>query len=117
MKSFVKAMAVAAVAVAPALSFAQAGSSLTRDQVKQDLRQVEAAGYDPSRSDQTSYPSDIQAAESRASRQNGAASASDNAYHANMNSYGGVAGGTSASGMRMTQPMNNDGTKPVYFGH
>lgn len=33
-----------------------------------------------------------------------------------MNSYGGAAGGTSASGMRMMQPMNNDGTKPVYFG-
>lgn len=61
MKSIVKAVAVAAAAVvvAPALSFAQAGSSLTRDQVKQDLRQVEAAGYDPSNSDQTSYPADI----------------------------------------------------------
>lgn len=33
-----------------------------------------------------------------------------------MSSYGGVAGGTSASGMRMMHPMNNDGTKPVYFG-
>ena len=116
MKSIVKAVAVAAVVVAPALSFAQAGSSLTRDQVKQDLRQVEAAGYDPSNSDQTSYPADIQAAESRVQRQNGAAQTQENAYNADMNSYGGAAGGTSASGMRMMQPMNNDGTKPVYFG-
>ncbi|SAL60723.1 membrane protein [Caballeronia peredens] len=110
MKSFVKALAVAVVVVAPALSFAQTDSSLSRAQVKQDLRQVEAAGYDPSRSDQTSYPSDIQAAESRVSRQNGAAPA-------DMNSYGGTTGGASASGMRAMRPMNNDGTKPVYFGH
>ncbi|WP_250515165.1 DUF4148 domain-containing protein [Caballeronia sp. INDeC2] len=103
MKSFVKPVAVAAVVVAPALSFAQTDSSLTRDQVKQDLLQVEAAGYDPSRSDQTSYPSDIQSAESRVSRQNGA--------------YGGTAAGTSASGTRnMMPPLDNDGTKPVYFG-
>ncbi|SPB13289.1 membrane protein [Caballeronia novacaledonica] len=103
MKSFVKAVAVAALVVAPALSFAQADSSLTRAQVKQDLRQVEAAGYDPSRSDQTSYPSDIQAAEGRVARQNGA--------------YGGTADGRSASGTRnMMPPLNDDGTKPVYFG-
>lgn len=114
MKSFVKAVAIAAVVVAPALSYAQTDSSLTRGQVKQDVRQVEAAGYDPSRSDQTSYPSDIQAAEGRASRQDGQ---SDNAYTADMNSYGGAAGGRSGSGMRMTRPMNNDGTKSVYFGH
>ncbi|BBU29628.1 hypothetical protein BTHE68_33620 [Burkholderia sp. THE68] len=106
MKSFVKAVAIAAVVVAPALSFAQADSSVTRDQVKQDLRQVEAAGYDPSRSDNTSYPSDIQAAESRVSRQN----------NADVNAYGGAAGGASASGMRAVPPMNNDGTKPIYFG-
>ncbi|MDR5747404.1 DUF4148 domain-containing protein [Caballeronia sp. LZ029] len=103
MKSFVKAVAVAAVVVAPALSFAQTDSSLTRAQVKQDLRQVEAAGYDPSRSDQSSYPSDIQAAESRVARQNGA--------------YGGTSAGRSASGTRnMIPPLNDDGTKPVYFG-
>jgi hypothetical protein len=111
MKPFVKAVAIAAVVVAPALSFAQTDPSLTRGQVKQDLQNVEANGYDPSRSDQTSYPSDVQAAESRASRQ------SDNAYNADMNSYGGAAGGRSASGMRMMPPMNNDGSKPVYFGH
>lgn len=117
MKSFVKAVAVAALTVAPALSFAQTDSSVTRAQVQQDLRQVEAAGYDPSRSDQTSYPSDIQAAESRVQQQNGSSQAYSRARDADMNSYGGAAGGTSVSGMRMMQPMNNDGSKPVYFGH
>ena len=115
MKSFVKAVAVAAVVVAPALSFAQNTSTVTRAQVKQDLQRVEAAGYDPSNSDQTSYPADIQAAESRASHQNG--SAHNNAYSADMNSYGGAASGRSAAGMRMMPRMDNDGTKPLYFGH
>jgi hypothetical protein len=112
MKSFVKAVAIAAVVVAPAVSHAQTDSSLTRGQVKQDLQRVEANGYDPSRSDQTSYPSDIQAAESRASRQD----ARNGAYNAGMNAYGGAAAGRSASGMRAMPPMDNDGTKPVYFG-
>jgi Ni/Co efflux regulator RcnB len=109
MKSFVKAVAAAAVLAAPILSFAQADSSMTRSQVQQDLRQVEAAGYNPGQSDRTTYPNDIQAAESRASRQNGVMQ--------NQNSeYGGVNNGTSVAGMRAMRPMN-DGSKPVYFGH
>ncbi|AET91169.1 DUF4148 domain-containing protein [Caballeronia cordobensis] len=111
MKSIVKAVAIAAVVVAPVLSFAQTDSSLTRGQVKDDLRRVEAAGYDPTRSDQTSYPSDIQAAEHRASEQGG------NTDNANMNAYGGAAAGRSAAGMRTMRPMNDDGSKPLYFGH
>lgn len=105
MKSIVKAALVAAVMVAPALSFAQSdsNSTVTRAQVKQDLRQVEAAGYEPG-ADRTTYPQDAQAAESRVSRQNGA------------NAYGGAQSGSMASGMRDMPPMNNDGTKPVYFG-
>jgi hypothetical protein len=118
MKSFVKAVAVAAVIVAPALSFAQSDSSVSRSQVKQDLQRVEAAGYDPAVNDQTTYPADVQAAERRAQGQNGAMPGANNAN----TSYGGTANGSSVSGMRMRQPlnnqqMNNDGTKPVYFGH
>jgi hypothetical protein len=112
MKSFIKAVAAAAVLVAPALTFAQTMQSdqgMTRGEVKQDLRNVEAAGYNPAVNDQTTYPADVQAAEARASRQNGAAQNND--------AYGGMANGTSASGMRGMVPMNNDGTKPTYFGH
>jgi hypothetical protein len=116
MKSIVKAVAAAAVMVAPALGFAQAMQSdqgMTRGEVKQDLRRVEAAGYNPAVNDQTTYPQDVQAAESRASRQNGATYG-----NAQVDSdYGGVANGTSASGMRGVRPMQNDGTKPTYFGH
>ncbi|KND59587.1 hypothetical protein BVER_01284 [Candidatus Burkholderia verschuerenii] len=110
MKSIVKAVAAAAVLVAPALTFAQSDSGATRAQVQQDLCQVEAAGYNPGVDDNTTYPQDAQAAEHRVWRQNGA-SQGDEA------SYGGAANGTSASGMRMMQPLQNDGTKPTYFGH
>ncbi|WP_250535203.1 DUF4148 domain-containing protein [Caballeronia sp. AZ10_KS36] len=109
MKSIVKAVAAAAVLAAPALCFAQTGSALDRSQVQQDLRQVEAAGYNPGVSDRTTYPSDVQQAESRVSRQNGAVGGANNAY-------GGVNNGTSAAGMRELRPMN-DANKPVYFGH
>lgn len=110
MKSIVKAVAIAAVMVAPALSFAQSDSSVTRAQVKQDLQQVEAAGYDPSKDDQTTYPNDVQAAESRMHQQNGARPNYNN-------DYGGMNNGTAASGMRGMPMRNNDGTKGVYFGH
>ncbi|WP_244816177.1 DUF4148 domain-containing protein [Caballeronia sp. Lep1P3] len=109
MKSFVKAVAAAAVIVAPALSFAQADSSVTRGQVQQDLRQVEAAGYYPGQSDRTTYPRDAQNAESRASARSGAMPGYNN-------DYGGVGSGSSAAGMRALRPMN-DGNKPIYFGH
>jgi hypothetical protein len=107
MKSIVKAMAAAAVLVAPALAFAQSDTGMTRAQVKQDLKQVEAAGYNPALNDETTYPQDAQAAERRISRQNGAG---------NRGAYGGVANGTSASGSKMMPPMDNSGTKPTYFG-
>ncbi|WP_248322380.1 DUF4148 domain-containing protein [Caballeronia sp. Sq4a] len=109
MKSIVKAVAAAAVLAAPALCFAQAGSAVDRGQVQQDLRQVEAAGYNPGQSDRTTYPSDVQKAESRVSGQNSAMQGATSAY-------GGVDSGTSAAGMRALRPMN-DGNKPVYFGH
>ncbi|QSN63846.1 DUF4148 domain-containing protein (plasmid) [Caballeronia sp. M1242] len=109
MKSIVKAVAAAAVLVAPALSFAQTDSAVGRAQVQQDLRQVEAAGYNPAQADPTTYPSDVQNAERRVSSQNGA-------MQGERSAYGGVDNGTSAAGMRALRPMN-DANKPVYFGH
>ncbi|MDR5739482.1 MULTISPECIES: DUF4148 domain-containing protein [unclassified Caballeronia] len=109
MKSFVKAVAAAAVLVAPALCFAQDNSSMTRSQVQQDLRQVEAAGYNPGQSDRTTYPSDVQAAERRVSQQDGAMSG-------NQSEYGGANSGRSAAGMRALRPMNSN-NQSVYFGH
>jgi len=108
MKRLIKAVAVAAVIVAPAVSFAQTDSAVSRAQVQQDLRQVEAAGYNPAQSDRTTYPRDVQSAESRASGQGSTMPG----YNSE---YGGLNSGTSAAGMRALRPMN-DGNKPVYFG-
>ncbi|WP_233867409.1 DUF4148 domain-containing protein [Paraburkholderia adhaesiva] len=65
MKSFLKAVAVAAVLAAPAVSFAQQQQQqpLTRAQVREELVQLRAAGYDPA--DWMHYPENIQAAEAK----------------------------------------------------
>lgn len=38
---------------------------VTRAEVRQELEELEAAGYDPARGDDNSYPADLQAAEER----------------------------------------------------
>ncbi|VVE06967.1 DUF4148 domain-containing protein [Pandoraea anhela] len=60
----VKVIALAALAVAPALSFAQSSSGVTRAQVVAELEQLEQAGFNPA-SDNTQYPAGIQAALAR----------------------------------------------------
>ncbi|WP_432779092.1 DUF4148 domain-containing protein [Burkholderia gladioli pv. alliicola] len=55
-------LALAALATAPVLSFAQTSQQgLTRAQVRAELVQLEQAGYNPA-SDHTQYPANIQAA-------------------------------------------------------
>lgn len=83
MKSFVYAMLAASAFSIPVASYAQSSDNgpVTRAQVRQDLINLERAGYVPTAKDPT-YPRDIQAAEQRVHAQEG---------------YGGVAGGTSQS--------------------
>lgn len=68
MNQILKRAAVAAALLVPALSFAQGPSpsntSPTRAQVREELAQVEKAGYKPTGRD-NKYPSDLQAAEAR----------------------------------------------------
>jgi hypothetical protein len=73
MKSIVKAAVLAAIVAVPAISFAQAQQPLTRAQVREELVQLEAAGYNPS--DWVNYPQNIQAAQARVSAQQQAATA------------------------------------------
>ncbi|WP_080406088.1 DUF4148 domain-containing protein [Burkholderia ubonensis] len=54
---------------APALSFAQSTTPLTRAQVRADLVRVERAGYNPATGNDPQYPSDIQAAEAKVAAQ------------------------------------------------
>jgi K+-transporting ATPase c subunit len=63
MKSLLKAAMVAAVLAVPAVSFAQQQQPLTRAQVRAELVQLRAAGYDPA--DWMHYPDNIQAAEAK----------------------------------------------------
>ena len=74
MKSLVYAVVTVSVLAAPAVSFAQQSSStVTREQVKAELTQLEKAGYNPVRRD-PNYPEDIRAAQSRVAAQNSTAS-------------------------------------------
>jgi hypothetical protein len=73
MKSLLKAAVVAAIIAVPVASFAQAQPNqqpLTRAEVRADLAQVRAAGYDPS--DWMHYPENIQAAEAKINAQKAA---------------------------------------------
>ncbi|MEM5388492.1 DUF4148 domain-containing protein [Paraburkholderia phymatum] len=102
----VKALFVAALISAPALSFAQSNQPLTRAQVRAELVQLHQAGYNPA-SDYTQYPSNIEAALSRIQAQKDA-------------SYGGVAAGQANSGSRHdtaqapAAQQNIIGLEPVY---
>jgi len=86
MKSIVKAAVLAAIIAVPAISFAQAQQQpLTRAEVRQQLVELRAAGYDPH--DWMHYPENIQAAQARVDAQHAAASA-----------YGAGTAGTTQSG-------------------
>lgn len=100
----VQSLIVAALIAAPAVSFAQ--SNVTRAQVRAELVQLQQAGYNPA-SDNTQYPTNIEAALSRIQAEKGAA-------------YGGVAAGQSNSGAHrdtaQTPAPQQDvlGLEPIY---
>ncbi|CAB3760348.1 DUF4148 domain-containing protein [Paraburkholderia solisilvae] len=93
MKSLIKAVALAAVLATPVVSFAQ--SSVTRDQVRAELAQVQKAEQTQSLYDagDAHYPDGIQHAEQRANAQNATAQAA-----AQTTAYGPATNGTSQSG-------------------
>jgi hypothetical protein len=84
MKSLIQAVVVAAVLAAPVAVFAQSNQPVTRAQVREQLVQLEKAGYNPATADAADYPADLQAAEARVAAQNSA--------------VGGVASGSSQQG-------------------
>jgi hypothetical protein len=69
MKTLAYAVVTASLFALPIASFAQATQSdnqpLTRAEVKQQLIDLEKAGYNPSASNDATYPREIQAAEAR----------------------------------------------------
>ncbi|WP_091779458.1 DUF4148 domain-containing protein [Paraburkholderia steynii] len=86
MKLIVSVAAVSAALLLPLAAFAQSSAPLTRAEVRQQVIELENAGYNPSTSDSTAYPENIQAAQRRLD----AAKAGGG--------YGGVVDGSGTSG-------------------
>ncbi|GAB5095736.1 MULTISPECIES: DUF4148 domain-containing protein [unclassified Caballeronia] len=87
-----KLIGIAAVAIAfaaPVASFAQSNQPLTRAEVREQIVQLEKAGYNPGFVSDSHYPSDIQAAEARVAGQG--------------NSFGGATEGSAQAGSRAVQ--------------
>ncbi|MGF6774247.1 hypothetical protein P3T18_006762 [Paraburkholderia sp. GAS199] len=115
MKSIIKAVAIAAILAAPVASFAQSSQQpVTRADVRNQLIQLEQAGYNPATSSDPTYPQDVQAAERRVDAQNPAAVAQTQEPTADTSGYGSATNGSSQSG-GVVQPMS--GPKSVYFGN
>jgi FlaG/FlaF family flagellin (archaellin) len=93
MKSLIKAVALAAVLAAPIVSFAQTNEPMTRAQVRNELIQLEKAGYNPATANDYDYPANIQAAEARVAAENATA-------QANTTGYGSGANGSTQAGQR-----------------
>ena len=114
MKSLIKAVAIAAVLAAPIASFAQSSEQpVTRADVRNDLIQMEQAGYNPATSNDVTYPADAQAAEHRVQAQNPAVAQTQEPV-ADTSGYGGATSGSSQAG-GVIQPTS--GPKSVYFGN
>lgn len=72
MESFIKAFAIAAMIAVPAVSFAQSEKpAKTRAEVRNELIQIEQAGYKPSMARSTQFPENLQAAQARVAALNG----------------------------------------------
>lgn len=117
MNSLIKAVAIAAVLAAPVASFAQSSQQpVTRAEVKNQLIQVEQAGYNPAMSNDPDYPSDIQAAERRVQAQDPTTAAQTQEPVADTSGYGGAVNGSSQSGYAV-RPASQAPQQSVYFGH
>lgn len=60
-----KASVLCAICLLPLGAYAQSNAPLTREQVRQDVVALQIAGYNPSTSDSTAYPENVQAAQHR----------------------------------------------------
>jgi hypothetical protein len=97
MKNLPFALAALCLLAMPLASSAQSSSNqpMTRAEVRQQLVDLEQAGYRPG-TDKVTYPTQIQAAEQRVAEQQDAAAA-------NATSYGPAMNGSSEQGMQPAQ--------------
>jgi type II secretory pathway pseudopilin PulG len=110
-RTLIQAAVIAAAAAVPALSFAQQQAPVTRAQVRNELIQLEQAGYNPSAGEDVNYPDDIQAAEARIHQGNAVAQTQGAAD----TGYGPATSGTSQSGAAVAPQVG--GPNPVDYGH
>ncbi|MFC0396834.1 DUF4148 domain-containing protein [Paraburkholderia rhizosphaerae] len=102
-KFTVAAVLAVGLLAGPVASYAQTHDPVTRAEVRANLIAVEKAGYTPSAGEDVNYPADIQAADAKIAAQQDS-------------SYGGVAQGTSASGMKKHgSMMRSNCVGPVSF--
>jgi Domain of unknown function (DUF4148) len=117
MKSLVSAAIAAVVLAVPAISFAQqTNAPVTRAQVREQLVELERAGYNPN--DWIHYPENIQAAEARvaaehAARDNAVANAQPVSVKT---SAGSSSSGASRSGDRSVGDRASNGPGSVFLG-
>ncbi|MGF6543757.1 DUF4148 domain-containing protein [Paraburkholderia youngii] len=105
--AFVAAIAFAAPITVFAAANAAANHPLTRAEVREQLVEIQAAGYNPARANPREYPADIQAAEAKVAAQ-----------HGDTSGVGGVISGSSAAGGHAyTSEAARTGPGSVYFGH
>lgn len=105
MKSLIYTVITVSVIGAPVASFAQSNGPITRAQVREELLQLEQAGYRVPVGNNPHYPEDIQAAQARVTEKNAQA-------QADMSGYGSALQSTSESGA----PASMDNTKSLFFG-
>jgi hypothetical protein len=121
MKSLIQAVAIAAVLAVPMVSFAQSNQPVTRAQVREELIQLEKAGYNPATANDYDYPANIQAAQARVAAQNGTAQAAtaqtapaqNGTAQADNTGYGPSVSGASQAGVR-TETTISTYSPPVY---
>ena len=94
---------IVTVLCVPVISVAQSNASVSRDQVRAELVELERAGYHVG-DDDPHYPDAIQAAEARVAAQ-----------HAIAGGYGGIGSQSSVSGAPVNDRAQAD-PKRLYFG-
>lgn len=105
MKSILIAALIAAAAAGPMLASAQDGSPAGRAGIRVQMQQLAAAGYDGS-GDETTYPSDVEAAQRRIDPRS-----AQPEMLADTSGYGAQTGSHSESGSRRPH-----GPQSLYFG-
>lgn len=94
MKSLICIAIAAACSAAPIVVFAQSSSSVTREQVRAEVIDLQKVGYSPGTASDYDFPGNIQAAEARLAAQRAGAQKSTSG------GYGPAIGGSGQSGAR-----------------